>query len=248
MQIVSTSAGNLASALSTHAVELIFTRRIIPPRKKRVLGLPAANTRRMFATNCRPLLNELRGMKILNFENAKPTKIMFEGGLRYNPRVKNLVCAFDLFRLEYRMISAESCGIITMEESDFAKNVLDELFMEREQANALDSTATEEEYELQHAGINALGKSVWAKMPLKDKKYFTDLIHYNQLKRQQESVVAGYETRKTYLSGKDKRRPVLQLPMPLTTEEERNLFWLYWAHNIQPKMSEVNWRLQFENK
>lgn len=146
MQLVYTSAAQLASALSTHAVELIFKRRIYPPAKAK-FGVTYKPTRRMFATNCATLLNSDLGMKIFRFSEAKPTHVMFEGGLRYNPTQKGLVCAFDLFWLEYRMISSESCGIVTMPESEFNKQILEEIYNEVNLGNSMESPIPQTEWE-----------------------------------------------------------------------------------------------------
>lgn len=222
MQLVTTSAFNLRSALSTHAVELVFTRRIRPAAKEK-WGVIAAPTRRMFATNCMPLLTDPKGMRILQFAQAQPTKTMFEGGLRYNPIQKGLVCAFDLFWLEYRMISAESCGIVTMLESDFAKQVLNEVYGE-----------TDLDEDVENSGMELNPANVTTSKFLSDK-------HYTDVK----SLILAKIKREQFEKNK-KTRAKLQLPMSLKTEEERKLFWTYWYYNIQPKS--VQWKLQFENK
>lgn len=146
MQLVYTSASQLASALSTHAVELVFKRRIMPPSKAK-FGVAYTSTRRMFATNCKPFLNSSLGSKIFEYNDAKPSRVMFEGGLRYDPRQRGLVCAFDLFWLEYRMISAESCGIVTMEESEFSKQILEEMYNEVNLGSAIESPTPQAEWE-----------------------------------------------------------------------------------------------------
>ena len=223
MQLVYPSAAQLASALSTHAVELVFRRRIMPPAKAK-WGMSYTPTRRMFATNCRPLLMSPQGMRIFDYANAQPTSYGSKKLLRYNPIKKGLVCAFDLFWLEYRMISAESCGIVTMHESEFSKEILEEIYQDIDLASAIETQITPQQttmatYTPQEEALKLFEK-------LEKVKHVRSLL-YEQEKRK-------------------KIRPKLQLPMSLKTEEDRKLFWIYWARNLQPKS--VQWKLQFENK
>jgi len=222
VQLVYTSASQLASALSTHAVELVFRRRIVPPAKAK-FRVAYAPSRRMFATNYKPLLEGPLGQRILEFNNARPTRLMFEGGLRYNPYQKGLVCAFDLFWLDYRMISAESCGIVTMEESEFSKQILNEIYGEIDLASAIETTQTPKRT------VTTFTPSTEAQRA------------FEQLEKIKKDVSYVYEAEK-----RKAMRPKLQLPLSLKTEEERKLFWMYWAHNLQNKS--VRWKLAFENK
>ena len=229
MQIIPVTASQLASALSTHAVELVFKRRIFPPAKTRKYGYPASKTRRMFATNCPALLLSDEGKRVLRYSEARPTAQGSKQLLKkYNPIQEGLVCAFDLFWLEYRMISAESCGIVAMKESEFSKQVLTEIYKE------LDFETTIEEGVRGDENLKDITVDVTAEPNTIAQQAYDRLI---KIKRAQSTL---YNLEKS-----KKRRTVLQLPMPVLTKEDRILFWTYWMYNIQPRS--INWKLQFEN-
>lgn len=90
--------GGLFALLQNNVVELRFKRR-----------RPKANWniyRRMLCTNDFQLLNSVPGKIALHFK--PPTHPP-----PYPWRVKNLVCTWDLFWQEWRMVSLEFCDIIT---------------------------------------------------------------------------------------------------------------------------------------
>ena len=95
------SSNGLRLLLQKAVVELIFVRR--HPKNK------WPDSRRMLATNCPQLLNSLAGRVAFKFN--PPT-----GRLAYDPKKYNLVGAYDLFWLEFRMIPAESVNIISAYE------------------------------------------------------------------------------------------------------------------------------------
>lgn len=65
-----------------------------------------ADTRRFLATNCSTFLNSLAGRVTLKF--TPPTQPP-----AYDAKVYNLVCAYDLMSLDYRMIPVESNVIVS---------------------------------------------------------------------------------------------------------------------------------------
>jgi hypothetical protein len=83
--------------LQTSAVELRFHRRIIKSGFK--------DYRRMLCTNDKTLLLSAPGKKILNY--VVPT-----GSLKYDPKSKNLVPAWDIFLQNYRMINCDDVEVI----------------------------------------------------------------------------------------------------------------------------------------
>lgn len=93
------SQAQLLSVLQNNVVELRFSRR----REK----VGWARTRRMLVTNDYQLLNSAPGQLALQFK--PPTHAP-----AYNYIAKNLVCGWDLFWQEYRMIPVESCEIVTV--------------------------------------------------------------------------------------------------------------------------------------
>ena len=93
------SQGGLLTLLQSNVIELRFQRR----RPK--LGW---NTyRRMLCTNDFQILNSVPGKIALHFK--PPTHPP-----PYPWRVKNLVCSWDLFWAEWRMISCETADVITV--------------------------------------------------------------------------------------------------------------------------------------
>ena len=96
------SRDGLQRLLQDAVVELHFVRR----HKKRGY----ADTRRMLCTNDFELLNSIPGRTALNFKppTGPPPYDIFHYS-RYN-----LVCAFDMFWQDYRMIPMESVNIITV--------------------------------------------------------------------------------------------------------------------------------------
>jgi len=92
------SVSSLQSALRTGVLEVKFTRR----RQKQ--GIPA--TRRMWCTLCPLLLDSIRGQAIFKFQEPKRSP-------KYNPSANNLVIAYDLFKLDYRAVPADSANVIS---------------------------------------------------------------------------------------------------------------------------------------
>lgn len=84
--------------LENNVLEIKFKRR--RPRA----GTPP--TRRMLCTNSPVILLSEGGRRTLHYSN--PT-----GTLPYQPTAKNLVLAWDIFKQDYRMISADNCELIT---------------------------------------------------------------------------------------------------------------------------------------
>lgn len=89
----------LYTMLNSNVVELRFNRRDIKPGWK--------TYRRMLATTSRQLLNGAPGLLALHFEPPK-------GPPPFNRASKNLVCAWDLFWQEYRLISCEAVDVVTL--------------------------------------------------------------------------------------------------------------------------------------
>ncbi len=62
-------------------------------------------TRRMLCTKSLEILNSNNGRLILNYKPpTQPPK--------YNPLQENLVCVWDIFMQDYRMVPVESCNVI----------------------------------------------------------------------------------------------------------------------------------------
>jgi hypothetical protein len=93
----------LAVLLQTHVAELRFLRRIEKPGFK--------DYRRMLCTNDKTLLLSTPGKTILNY--AVPT-----GFLKYDPAAKNLVCVWDIFLQNYRMINCNDVEVIAVIKSN----------------------------------------------------------------------------------------------------------------------------------
>lgn len=93
------SQGGLLTLLQNNVIELRFRRR----RPK-----PGWNSyRRMLCTNDFQLLNSVPGKIALHFK--PPT-----GPPPYPWRIKNLVCTWDLFWQEWRMVSVETHDVVTV--------------------------------------------------------------------------------------------------------------------------------------
>ena len=89
----------LLATLDQSVVELVFRRR---RPKDNWPGF-----RRMLCSNDRMILNSPPGHLALHFR--PPTHPP-----AYDWRSKNLVCAWDLFWQDYRMISVESCDVVSI--------------------------------------------------------------------------------------------------------------------------------------
>ena len=62
--------------------------------------------------NCsNSLLNSTDGRRVLGFTPTTQP-------LKFNPAVKNLIIAWDLFKQDYRMINADSCELISTIPAD----------------------------------------------------------------------------------------------------------------------------------
>jgi hypothetical protein len=93
----------LKTLLESNVLEIKFTRRNPKP------GAPP--TRRMFCTNSNTLLNSTEGRRVLGFTPTSQP-------LKFNPSAKNLIVAWDLFKLGYRMINADHCELIATIPAD----------------------------------------------------------------------------------------------------------------------------------
>lgn len=93
------SRDQLAALLEKNALELRFFRRNEKP------GWSSA--RRMLVTNDKEILNSVPGRVALDYK--RPTHYP-----SYNPKTRGLVCGYDLFWQDFRMIPAESCNVITI--------------------------------------------------------------------------------------------------------------------------------------
>lgn len=93
------SQSSLAQLLAQSVVELKFYRRHPKPGW--------ADTRRALMCNNMSLLNSAPGHIALHFRppTAAPA---------YSPKMHNLVCAWDIFWQDWRMVSVESCDVVTV--------------------------------------------------------------------------------------------------------------------------------------
>lgn len=91
-------ASTLSVLLENNVLEIKFKRRRAKP------GSPT--TRRMLCTNCAILLNSEAGRTTLNYKPGA-------GALKFSPASKNLVIAWDIFKQDYRAISADNCELIS---------------------------------------------------------------------------------------------------------------------------------------
>lgn len=91
-------ASTLRVLLENNVVEVKFKRR--NPKS----GSPP--TRRMLCTNSPVILQSDAGRKTLNYTGKS-------GNLKFNPTAKNLVIAWDIFKQDYRCISADNCELIS---------------------------------------------------------------------------------------------------------------------------------------
>lgn len=92
------AAGTLKALLENNVLEIKFTRR----RKK--IGAPA--TRRMLCTNSPVILKSNAGSRSLKY--SPPS-----GPPKFNTTSKNIVIAWDIFKQDYRSISADNCVLIS---------------------------------------------------------------------------------------------------------------------------------------
>ena len=92
---------NLRALLLNNVAELRFKRRI--PKK----GFHAY--RRMLCTNDQRLLNSPAGIIALHYV---PT--LHGSGLQYDPTAKNLICVWDLFFQNWRMINCNDCDVVSV--------------------------------------------------------------------------------------------------------------------------------------
>ena len=91
-------ASTLSVLLENNVLEIKFKRRRVKP------GAPA--TRRMLCTNSSIILKSRPGVESLNYESPS-------SGPKYSPASKNLVIAWDIFKQDYRAISADNCELIS---------------------------------------------------------------------------------------------------------------------------------------
>ena len=91
-------AQTLSVLLHDNVLEIKFKRRRPKP------GHPA--TRRMLCTNSPVILMSEGGTRTLHYK--KPVQ-----SPKYNPTAKNLVLAWDIFKQDYRAISADNCEIVS---------------------------------------------------------------------------------------------------------------------------------------
>ena len=91
-------ASTLRVLLENNVLEIKFKRRRPKP------GTPP--TRRMLCTNSNIILMSRPGAESLNYESPS-------SGPKYNPASKNLVIAWDIFKQDYRAISADNCELIS---------------------------------------------------------------------------------------------------------------------------------------
>lgn len=88
----------LQQTLLTNVAEVRFA------RKRPKAGVAA--TRRMLCTLDRNILESELGMNILNYKPAlRPPK--------YDPASRGLLCAWDIFVQDWRMINVEGCSVIS---------------------------------------------------------------------------------------------------------------------------------------
>jgi hypothetical protein len=92
----------LLQTLNNSVAEVRFLRRTPKP------GM--APTRRMFCTLDMNLLESELGRSILNYKSAaNPPK--------YDPAAKGLLCVWDIFMQDWRMVNVEGCSIISTVDS-----------------------------------------------------------------------------------------------------------------------------------
>lgn len=91
-------ADTLRALLEHNVVEIKFKRR----RPK----ADGSATRRMLCTNSPVLLKSEAGRKTLHYQSSSGTP-------KYNPRAKNIVIAWDIFKQDYRAISMDNCELIS---------------------------------------------------------------------------------------------------------------------------------------
>lgn len=91
-------ASTLRVLLENNVLEIKFKRRRAKP------GSP--DTRRMLCTNSPVILQSDAGRTTLHY---KPST----SGPKYSPASKNLVIAWDIFKQDYRAISADNCELIS---------------------------------------------------------------------------------------------------------------------------------------
>ena len=72
---------------------------------RRLMKDNAPSSRRMLCTKSLEILNSNNGRLILNYK--PPTQQP-----KYDPNQENLVCVWDIFMQDYRMIPVESCTVI----------------------------------------------------------------------------------------------------------------------------------------
>lgn len=96
----------MARLLERNVVEIKFERR----REK--IGWPP--TRRMLCTNSLDILQSNNGINVLGWRPPKGV------GLNFNPTIKNLIVAWDIFKRDYRLITMDDCNLAaTIPEKQF---------------------------------------------------------------------------------------------------------------------------------
>ena len=91
-------ATTLRVLLENNVLEIKFRRRKSKP------GSP--DTRRMLCTNSPVILQSDAGKETLNFESGN-------NRIKFNPASKNLVLAWDIFKQDYRFISADNVELVS---------------------------------------------------------------------------------------------------------------------------------------
>lgn len=91
------SYGELYQTLLHSVCDIRFVRRRPKPF--------AAETRRMWCTNCAPLLESFNGKSILNYRVPKNLP-------KYNPSEKFTIITWDILMQDFRTISVDACDII----------------------------------------------------------------------------------------------------------------------------------------
>lgn len=101
------SRATLDALLRTNVLEIRFRRRTEGP----------SAYRRMLCTNDLSLLNSKAGRAALHYRT--PT-----GTLAYNPASKNLICTWDIFRQDFRMVPCESVDVVSRIPTSEERNIL----------------------------------------------------------------------------------------------------------------------------
>jgi hypothetical protein len=122
--------------LGRDALALMLLQNVVELKFRRRINKPGFNDyRRMLCTNDRNLLLSKLGRQILNYDPPS-------GSLPYDPKVKNLVIAYDIFMQNFRAINCNDVEVVAIIKSSPDQKEFWKYFNEKIYPMSADQKAT----------------------------------------------------------------------------------------------------------